>query len=313
MDSRCAALAALLMISGCWTPPRALVKVSSPDPGVLVSGLSSCHPEADGVVTLDPARPLIVLVHGCSFSRGGFRTLASVFEAHGQQTVCFNYDDRDRLENASAQLIVALESLSERLPGRDLTVVGHSQGGLVARRAVVRDRARPLQLRPGTRLRLVTISSPFAGIASSADCGKTWLHVLTLGITVGVCQGIAGAKWQEIYPNSEFMRHPGTLLPEVEAHVKVVTDERGACRRYGSDGRCAESDAVFTLDEQYAAAVDQDGRTANVEVKAGHIEIVGERGTPPTKLLEVLEARQILAETSPDRRQEMAALLDRLY
>jgi pimeloyl-ACP methyl ester carboxylesterase len=172
-----------------------------------------------------------VLVHGCSFSRGGFNTLAKVFEAHGQQTVCFNYDDRERLEVSSAQLIGALEMLQDLLGATEMTVVGHSQGGLVARRALVRDRSRPLRVRPGNRLRLVTVSSPFAGIASSRDCGRTWLHALTLGVTVGICQGIAGDKWHEIYPGSEFMNHPGVLLPEVASYLKVVTNETGSCRR----------------------------------------------------------------------------------
>ena len=307
-----ASLAAVLL-SACWTAPRALVKLTSSDPGTWIDGLSSCRSEPDSVVQLNASQPLTVLVHGCKFSRGGFRNLAQVFEAHGQQTVCFNYDDRGRLETSSSQLVTALEALQDRMKGSEITVVGHSQGGLVARRALVSDRPQPLRVPPGAQLRLVTVSSPFAGIASSRDCGRTWLHVLTLGVTLAVCQGIAGDKWQEIYAGSDFMLHPGPLLSEVSAYLKVVTDERGACRRYQPGGLCAESDYVFGLEEQYTDAIDRDHRISNVEVGAGHIEIVGERGSPPTKLLEILEARKILTRAPPERGDEIAALLKSLY
>lgn len=310
---RLACLLAVLL-SGCWryTAPRALVASGNVDAGAWIEGLSSCRPEDGDLVRIDPNRPLTLFIHGCNFSTGGFRTLARVFEAHGQQTLCFNYNDRDRLATSSGQLVAALEALETRLPGGDLTIVGHSQGGLVGRHAMVHDRKRPLSVDKDLRIRLVTISSPFAGIDSSRHCGITWLHVVTLGVTAIVCQGIAGSKWHEIYPGSRFMRRPGTLGSVVSEHVMIVTDERGTCRRLSSDGSCAERDFIFALDEQYSAAVDADRRVA-IEVKAGHIEIVGERGTPPTKLIEILQAQKILVETPPERRVEIARLLKQLY
>ncbi|MBA3454366.1 MAG: hydrolase [Deltaproteobacteria bacterium] len=302
------------LAAGCsWSAPRALIKVGTADSGIWVSGLSSCRPEDGKAITIDPTRPLTLFVHGCNFSTGGFRTLARVFEAHGQQTLCFNYDDRERLDVASTKLIAALEALEKRLPRGEITLVGHSQGGLVSRHAVVRDRERPMNISSDFRIRLVTVSSPFAGIDSSRHCGLTWLHLATIGVTALVCQGIAGSKWHDIYPGSRFMRRPGTLASAVTSHVKIVTDERGTCRRTGYDGNCAEGDFIFALDEQYSSDVDKDHRVAAIEVKAGHIEIVGERGTPPTKLLSILQAQQILVQTPPERRTQIAALLEQLY
>ncbi len=304
-----------VLASGCWryTTPRTRVAIGNVDAGAWIDGLSSCRPEDGDLVRIDPTRPLTLFIHGCNFSTGGFKTLARVFEAHGQQTLCFNYNDRDRLATSSAQLVTALEALETRLPGGDLTIVGHSQGGLVGRHAVVQDRKRPLQVAKDLRIRLVTVSSPFAGIDSSRHCGITWLHFVTLGVTALVCQGITGSKWHDIYPGSRFMRHPGTLGSVVTEHVKIVTDERGTCRRRSRDGSCVERDFIFALGEQYSTAVDTDRRVSGVEVKAGHIEIVGERGTPPTKLIEILQAQKILVETPPERRVEIARLLDQLY
>jgi hypothetical protein len=83
-------ISVLILVSsmGCWKAPIAIVKVAPADIGTRIEGLSSCQTEERDLVHLDPTRPLTVFVHGCNFSLGGFRTLARVFEAHGQQTVC---------------------------------------------------------------------------------------------------------------------------------------------------------------------------------------------------------------------------------
>ena len=68
------ALAAALG-TGCWSAPRAMVRVGGTALAVPVAGLSSCRTGASSALDLDPRRPLTVLVHGCNFSMGGFKTL----------------------------------------------------------------------------------------------------------------------------------------------------------------------------------------------------------------------------------------------
>jgi len=278
------------LASGCGTVrlPRTLIVTSgTTDRGTWIDGLSSCRSEGAEVFHLDPDRPLTLFVPGVNFEAGGFRALAQVFEAHGQQTLCFHYDDRERLDVASAQLIVALEALEKRLPRGKITIFGHSQGGLVGRRALVRERERPLRVHPGLEIHLVTVASPFRGISSARTCGLGWLHVLSFGVTALVCQSVAGSKWRDIYPSSRFMRHPGTLKSFVKSHVMIVTDERGA-----------EDDHTFSLDEQYSKIIEGDRRVEDIEVKAGHSEILGGQGTPPAKLIRILERQEILKTTS---------------
>lgn len=41
-----------------------------------------------------------------------------------------------------------------------------------------------------------------------------------------------GDKYTEIPPNSKFIQSPGTLIPNIKRHIKVVTDESNSCRRY---------------------------------------------------------------------------------
>lgn len=316
MRSVFARVAPLLLASltACVAPTSGFVRVGTEGPKVFVEGLSPCRPHADGgVVTLDPAKPITILVHGCNSSAGRFRTLSGVFEAHGQQVACFNYDDRDWLDSVSHRLGEVLELLEEKLEPGQITIFGHSQGGLVARRALIRDRNDPVRTTPGFSYRLVTVSTPFGGIDSSADCGRVWIHLLSLSVTVGVCQAIAGNKWTEIYPWADFMEHPGVLLDEVSSHLKIVTDERGECRTFDEAGRCAQDDFVFSAAEQHGKAVDADDRVVEVTLKAGHSAVVGEEGRPPMQLIVVLQQQNVLAETPPDRRLEMAALIHSLY
>lgn len=300
--------------AGCASVrPGALVKVGPGDAGAPVAGIGRCGHDRDGALELDASRPLAVLVHGCRSSAGRFRALADVFASRGQQAVCFEYNDRDSIDASADRLVAALEALEGRLPPHRITLVAHSQGGLVARRALVSDREAPLRTRPGFAYRLVTVSSPFGGIRASADCGRTWLHVATLGITVAICRGIAGSKWNEIHPGADLVARPGTLAPEVEEALKVVTDERGSCRRARADGSCAESDAVFTVDEQRNPRVDGDSRLRPSEVRAGHAEIVGDGTRIPEKLLGVLAGWGVLSRASPEREEEDARLLAELY
>ena len=255
---------------------------------------------------------MTVLVHGCNGSAGKFRALAQLYAFHGQQAFCFSYDDRDSLRVSSAQLLRALDELSAHQRNRDLTVIGHSMGGLVARKALEAERRGEWQ-HGDVRLRLATVSAPVGGIAVASHCGYRPLHWLTLGALPGICWAITGDNWFEITASSDFIRQPGALLPSVQRYLKVVTDEQGTCRRRRPDGFCAESDYIFSLAEQYNPVIDGDARLTNVEVHAGHVEIVGYQDVAPRKLLDILQREEMLARTPPGRRAALERLLSILY
>jgi len=289
--------AVVLLSGGCAATPAPLVHVGRDDAGAPIPGLVVCG--ADGAeVQLDPALPLVLFVPGRADSGERYAALSYHFEVEGKQTACFAYDGRGSLEESAGRLAQALGALQARLPPGRITIIGHSLGGLVARRALVAERERRLEAGPFTYT-LVTVATPFGGIRSAADCGRTWLHLLTLGASAAVCGLVAGQTWQEIPPNSDFMRRPGTLLPAVTEAIAVVTLERGACRRRGLRGGCDEPDAVFSLSEQRNPTVEADPRWIRVQIAAGHVEIVGDPGTPPTKLISILKERGILQAPAP--------------
>lgn len=307
------ATASLLLLAGCTRNLGAIIRVGPHDPGERMVGLYPCGEGRPEVAELDPSRPITLLVHGCTSSGARFRTLADVFTAHGEQTLCFNYNDRDFLNTSASQLAVALGAIQRNWEPHEITILGHSQGGLIARRALQSDLPRALPMREGFTFRLVTVSAPFHGINASSDCGLIWLHALTLSTTLGVCMAIAGNKWNEIPPGSGFMTDPAPLIDAVTSHLQIVTDERDTCRTLDAAGACETDDFVFGLDEQYSDVVSADPRVRTVEIAVGHAAAVGENRIPPLRLLEVLEAQGILPTTPPERRDAMLAFLETLY
>jgi hypothetical protein len=313
------ATAAIALMAGCAAPNRTDPELHTIDQGQLpeanislnIPGLGPCTDNPDRSLPLNAQQPVTVLVHGCFGSSGLFRGLAQVLAFHGQQTACFTYNDRDSMLRSSAQLNAALDQLGQKMEDKRVTVIGHSQGALVARKAFVADRPDAISNRD-LKLRLVTVSGPFAGIASANQCGNPLTRVLTLGLIAPMCKIVTGDKWSEITYNSPFILQPGRLHPQVNGYLKVVTDERGSCRRL-KDGACAESDEIFSLQEQRNPIVDSDPLVKIVEVKAGHVEIVGDQRVAPSKLITVLQQNAIIKPTAPERTASLQLLLSQLY
>jgi pimeloyl-ACP methyl ester carboxylesterase len=315
-------LLALLTVYACGSNRRAGpptfprlndANLPSPTLAVEIPQLSNCTDENDRILKLNTTAPVILLVHGCDGSAGNFYTLADVFAFHGQQTVCFNYNDQDSMRVSADQLGQAIAMLVSHLNPPDIIIIGHSQGGLIAHRTLAMAQDGPPGWRADARLRLVTISAPFAGIDAARHCGSTALHILSLGLTVPICWAISGDKWYEITSASDFIRRPGALPPAVGGYLKVDTDERGSCRRLDDRGRCQEDDFVFSLAEQYHQRIEADARVMNVVIKAGHAEIIGNEKDAPGKLITVLQERGILAPTPPEERLRLAMVLRLLY
>jgi pimeloyl-ACP methyl ester carboxylesterase len=280
---------------------------------IEIPGLSNCTTEEDRLLKLNAGAPVTLLVHGCTGSAGNFYTLADVFAFHGQQTVCFNYDDRESMWVTVDQLGQAVSTLAGYLNPPDITIIGHSQGGLIARKTLVKAAEDPAGWETDTRLRLVTISSPFAGIEAARHCGSTTVHILSLGFTVPICWMISGDKWYEITAVSDFIRQPGRLPRGLDGYFKIDTDERGSCRRFDGQGRCREDDFVFSLPEQQHADIDTDAQVNKVEIKAGHAGVIGSATNAPEKLVRTLQTQGILAPTPPEDRLRLASLLRDLY
>jgi pimeloyl-ACP methyl ester carboxylesterase len=291
---------ALGLLSACASV-RALPSPSLHIKGteLALEGVGGCEGEAR--VALDPERPLAILVHGAHGSHDGFAMLAEAFRASGQQAVCFRYDTRASLLQSAARLRGAVKMLATVLQGRQILLIGHSQGGLVARAALARSE-RPL---PSGAYRLVTVSSPFAGINVARSCGSLPYHLVSFGVSYAVCRAISGDSWNQIHPGAAMVRAPSRLDAAVAGHLLVVTDERDTCRRYSADGlHCLQDDYVFSIGEQHNARIERDRRVVTAPIAAGHVEVVGAQGSP-RKLIEALQQHGLLTY-----RDERAAMFE---
>lgn len=292
--------------------PLEASQLPAADISVQLPQLGPCTDAPQRAFSLDSSKPVTVLVHGCNGSAGRFRSLAQLYAFHGQQAVCFSYDDRASLVQSSEQLAAAVGALARRMRNRDITVIGHSMGGLVARKAMEGERRVEWE-GEGVNVNLVTVSAPVSGIAAAIPCGYRTLHWASLGIVPLTCWAITGANWYEITASSDFIRRPGPLVASVRRYVKVVTDERGACRRRDAAGACVQSDDIFGLAEQYQPIIDGYPRLTNVQVASGHVEIVGYKGVAPRQLVSILQQQGLLAATAVGREAALGRLLAELY
>ncbi|MCL9773997.1 esterase/lipase family protein [Vibrio methylphosphonaticus] len=261
---------------------------------------------------LNQNEPLVLIVHGCFASEGQFRALSEVYAELGQQTACFEYDDRDRLDDVSGDLIDAINTLSPALGEQQLTVLGHSQGGLISRRAVTRHRTdgKGITHQP---LEIATISTPFKGIEAASHCGINWLRVASLGVVDAICYAVTGAKYLDIPPQADFIETPGELISQLERHLIIKTDELNTCRTQNADGQCIQDDYVFSLVEQTKYKVDSSEQSQPITVHAGHAEIVGNETVTPWKLIEVLQRYGLMAKPTPSEVETFTTSVNQIY
>ncbi|MDX8402920.1 MAG: alpha/beta hydrolase [Mariprofundaceae bacterium] len=280
---------------------------------IHIDGLRPCSTSADTALYINSDDPVIVLTHGCLDSVARFKALAKVFAFQGQQAICFTYDDRDSLLKSASELTGALKQLSTYLDDKHITVIAHSQGGLIARKAMTDQFSAHVWQGSQSEVSLVTISTPFSGIEVASHCGSDTWRSLSLGLVDAICWIISGDKWFEITDSSDFIQKPGALMPRLGHHYKIDTDERHSCRSIGAGNRCMESDFVFSLNEQHLGAVEQRAEVKHILVQAGHTEIVGDVQTPPHKLIGILQQQGIMKQTQPEQQGAMRRLLSRLY
>lgn len=283
-----------------------------PDREVEILNLGSCTDSVDRSLRFNSNYPITILVHGCNGSAGRFRSLAQLYAFHGQQAVCFTYDDRDSLIDSAAKLDIALQKLATVTSNKNISVIGHSMGGLVARKAMENNSLNHWT-NSDVNIKLITVSAPLAGIAAANTCGYSALNWLSFGIVPGICWGITGDNWDEITSRSNFIKYPEPLLPLVQSYLKIVTNEQNTCRKIDNNGVCIESDYVFELSEQYHPVIDSYSKVTNIQVDAGHVGIVGYKDVAPRKLLDILQQENMLSATSPDRQSALELLLTKLY
>jgi pimeloyl-ACP methyl ester carboxylesterase len=168
--ARAAAVAALVAgvaLAGCVTPPQARC------PSCRV--IDRAHPELPELGA--GVERLFVLVPGTLGYGWEWDTpVARLRAAHAVETVVFWWDPWGSLDRAARDLADLLARLQEGAPPslREIVVVAHSGGGLVAAHALGHLAA------PATRLTVVTIGAPFAGMHICPCAEEDVVHAPTM-------------------------------------------------------------------------------------------------------------------------------------
>ncbi|TWT87591.1 Alpha/beta hydrolase family protein [Pseudobythopirellula maris] len=147
--------------------------------GLVVPGsLSECPQQA----------PLVVVLHGFNSKAEGVATLVSDARAAGTPCGEFTYPNDDHIARSAERLSTALRRLRAEHPDREVALVTHSMGGLVARACVEDSR-----LDPGNVGRLIMVAPPNQGselvrLAYGTDCWEHWTR----------CRG-GGWPWTRVH------------------------------------------------------------------------------------------------------------------
>jgi len=262
--------------------------------GAAGSPVASSHP-ADVLarlqlvpdqLPLESSKPVVVLVHGINAGPEVFDVLARGLAQRGFQVVRFRYDYEDNLERSADRFVRAVRTLRNLCAPPSITVIAHSMGGLVARRAMTVGRPETLaEPAGGLPIRLVTVASPFGGF-SEANLTRLWV-VRILAAPFGVMESHAN-----LGSRSSFICQPGSLGANV-SHVKAETEEEGKTRLDWRGRR--ERDTVARRRNQRNPIVDADARARVVHIDAGHVGVIEDHREVPQIFWDALEDSGMLA------------------
>jgi pimeloyl-ACP methyl ester carboxylesterase len=86
--------------------------------------------------TIDPRRPLVVLIHGLDSDSDMWGSLAGLLAHDDRQVATFGYPSDGPIDEDADRLAASLFSLRQSYPGLRIDLIAHSMGGLVAREYV---------------------------------------------------------------------------------------------------------------------------------------------------------------------------------
>ena len=112
-----------------WRAVRLCAAESSPH-------ATACQARSWGLLlpqTLDPKRPLVVLIHGLEADRGDCMPMGELLRQGGYQVAYFSYPGDQPIADDARLLASQLRSLLAAHPNLSIDIIAHSMGGLVAR------------------------------------------------------------------------------------------------------------------------------------------------------------------------------------
>jgi hypothetical protein len=208
---------------------------------------------------------IAILVPGYNSNDDDFDPLLKHLKANKITPYFFNYDDRVTLEFSTDRLVHALKKQHDSNHKEAITVIAHSMGGLIARKALTEERANSKE--NTTKINLVTISTPFAGVKEANGTMFLWLDLF----------GIHPSH-RDLAALSNFVKFPGKLRQNVR-HWKIETAEDVFVL---TNPTVSQKEFVFRLRHQKHPEVDNDkSMMEHIELRSGHVQVLTDNGNLP--------------------------------
>jgi pimeloyl-ACP methyl ester carboxylesterase len=188
---------------------------------------------------IDPARPLVVLIHGLDADRSDCVPIGRLLQAAGQQVAYFSYPGDQPIEDSAASLGRTLAKLRTSNPNLTIEIIAHSMGGLVARQYVEGpdyaggvDRmilvAPPNHGSGWARLRtLLSIEENLHLRHDDPNWHWTWL----------VTEGL-GQAGNDLLPGSEFLNQLNSRPRRAGVRYTIIAGNRSGVKR--AEGNCVQ-------------------------------------------------------------------------
>lgn len=103
-------------------------------------------------------RPVVLIIHGYNSSAAALSELQAAVREAGHSVAVFTYPNDGPLDESAELLSAELRVFATEHPGRDVSIVAHSMGGLVARALLENP-----ELDPGNVRRLIMVATPNHG------------------------------------------------------------------------------------------------------------------------------------------------------
>jgi hypothetical protein len=196
---------------------------------------------------IDPAKPLVILVHGMDGDAGSCMALRDLLEAEGKQTAIFAYPCERPLDEISQYLTDNMVRLHSRFPRLQIDFVTQSMGGLV-----VRDYVEGPSYVGGVR-RLIMIAPP--------NSGSTWARLAILSkLLVNANNAVSDSEWSpswmitegicqaanDLEPNSQFLNELNSHTRRPGVDYTIIAGDRPVFFRFESDFLSGVARAVPT-------------------------------------------------------------------
>ncbi len=174
--------------------------------------------------------PSVVVIHGFGSSTRQVGALAAAIGEAGFPTALFSYPNDQPIDNSALLLSIDLQQLRRDDPQRELALVTHSMGGLVARAMIENP-----ELDPGNVTHLIMLAPPNHGsqLADLGDFSSFWESLLIPAdqrrvsrFYEGFEDGLGEAA-AELQPGSPFLQRLNSRPRNPKVRYTVVLGTRG--------------------------------------------------------------------------------------